>query len=181
MERYLAGRIEKVFVEYLTDHAGIAHYDGYETHVNNARCQNRHCLARFELNQKRPLTANFISSAIQADSLHKKEYLLCGRWEMETTGEFPTPEEIKRYYDPGDMGEVIYIKRGHTRKKGKGIIRKTYFYPIHRSIEGIIEKRLQNPYRESRILLAEAEEDIEKIIKAAKELELKAIRMERLQ
>jgi hypothetical protein len=189
MENIFSGRIQRVYIFKKYKNTGIAYISDVKCILKNcANFEGKECIVRFDLNQKKsdPF-GNFITSDLsQHNSLSSEDYLLLGLWEkdMNKKGQFPTLEEINQYYDPGEMPQAVYLSKGHYRDSDRtyGRVAITCKEPfiLTTSVTGIIRGKLPDPRRKSRVILTETEEDIGKVTESARNLQLFAVRMERL-
>lgn len=141
-------------------------------------------LARFPLyDGEVPPVCNLVTTQIPKlfKPMYNFEYILCGMWEddMQKEGEFPTLDEINRYYDPGDLKGCAFIGHGPFEK---AIVKPKGFYRVSKkSYSHILRKKMPDADRSTRAVLVRKQQKMDNLVEAVNQLGLTPVLMERLQ
>ena len=191
MTERLNGRLEVVKIEEplsATDNCNYGELlrDKREVTVRNALSyEGVSCLVRFDLrngwHRSEPV-GYFISSVVPPsfEGLAPEQYILTGLWEgAYSSGSIPTMPEIEQVYRPSNMPLLYYFQDGFSQKQGIYIINNQKIIPDPRSTLARRIKRT-DPLHASRVFVMESETDLEKIMDAAKRLNIYPAMMESL-
>jgi hypothetical protein len=168
--RQLCGRVEKCYIENATKNQGATSvFDNQSIYVvNGANYVGQECLVRFDSIQHGmalPL-ANFLTSQLDGhpDSLPKEDYILYALWRegIFRTNRAPTMQEIERYYNPGKKSCVLFISKMANSRRGKFRINHNNQDIACSSFSKCI-RDLPNPQYSARLVVAEGEEQLQKV------------------
>lgn len=191
----LSGRLEKVNIKLpYSNECALGDLNGTSVIVTNGSdYSEKDVLVKFDIinNQKKispemrdKIIGNFITSNVPSDfkGLAPEEYVLCGLLKDRGHNKryFPQLTEINDYFNPGNIRNIIYLKEHSTFHKGKAFLTRNGFFPQKGSISYLIRKKLPDPKEAARVVIAESESDLERVIQEIKKLGLKAIEMEPL-
>ena len=195
MERDLRGRLETVKLIYGGDKICIGEtYDKKRIKFLNykKRKEDYLCLVRFDLKinegYEYPL-GNFISSKIplnfQSDGLSAENFIFFGKWKKYWIKgrDYPNVEELNLYYDPGHIGTFLYFERkrgGWGNGKKFKIQNSLQRIPDYVSIRESIKNWLPDPNENSRVVIAEAADELFSIKKQIETLGIMPIKMQPL-
>ena len=198
----LAGRLEIVKITHrVSNSAAAGLLQNTPVFVSNgSRHEGRDCLVRFDLRQRRdycirngeyvlnehnnhPPIGNFITSDVPAayPGLSKDRYVFTALWEnrMEKIGEYPTMIEVNHYFDPGRAGGIPFFTRPQNGALGALL---TQYGPSKigtgLGYKGFIDKKLADPNRASRLVVANDKWVIERLEESIIALNLIPITME---
>lgn len=191
MVEKLNGRLEMVKIEkqiLATDNCNYGELlrDKRKVTVRNALSyEGRPCLVRFDLRDGlyRPEpTGYFISSVVPPSfvGLAAEQYILMGLWEKEASSKsIPTLPEIEEAYRPGNMPFYRYFQKGFSNQQGIYLVINTQIQADYGTSLARYIRRIDSS-RAARVLIVEAETDLEKIMMAVKDQHLSPIIMELL-
>ena len=161
----MRGRLEIVHIEdILPDRGAFGRFHGGSILVENAAdYAGMECIVKFSLWPKlgeEEITCNFITSNVQSNfqGLARDKYILVGVWEpwMEKKSDIPYLEEISRYYDPGDVGEVYFFRDNKPNKSGGlAVVDGLGRIGIHETVSALVMDYLTDYDVYSRVVVAE--------------------------
>ncbi len=180
----LAGRIEKADIEQqIRSNLAVGLIHGYDTKVfvHYAPAKSS-CLIRVHFDFRDTPVGSFITSDVPDNfqSLGPQEYILLALWENRMQErQYPTLNEINRYYDPGNMSNAAYIGPGTRENPGRKMITPTSIYSIGRGgLSNIVRTKLPDPMRASRVVIIETPQFMQNFKDAVEREGLVAIVME---
>jgi hypothetical protein len=190
----LLSRLEVAYVSEVIDESrhdlcrGCIVRSGQHVTIMNAETYLRQqCLVR--MNDRPPKKDHwnemgfFISSdippGIEETGLTAEEFVLYGLWEddMEKKGRFPSLDEVNRYFDPAYVRRIPYFAK--DRRDGFVVLNHRGAILIEGDYETLLSK-LPSSEGGSRMVMAETEDELERITAFIEGQGMRAVRVERL-
>jgi hypothetical protein len=164
----IQGSVVDVFVKYGARHVGNP------------------VVARIDLNTRKWGTlpsGNLVSSHIPEDfsSLAPEQHVLYGLWERETASHcWSNPDylEARRLFNVGEMAWIVFAGKGSDRREGRLAISQKLKREIRGTYASIIQNHLPDPDRSARLMLAEEEDELERIARAIRDAGMYPMRVQ---
>jgi hypothetical protein len=186
----LKGRLEEVSIfKKLREKRALGDLEGTKVIVANAtRYIGQNCLTLFHLDP-RPQNSDPYGDAITPSTslnfkgLSPEEYIICGVYPTSLPHrEFPRFSDIRKSFPVGYTSWAIYLMEGSTKGNG-GRARMTYKNKIFEENKGLltlVRDRLPKPAQSARLVVAETEGELEKIMDVIKKQGIIPIEMQPL-
>lgn len=180
----LCGRIEITRITRVYDASpSIGLVQGQEVKVNHAPTpEGESCLVRINMRSiDKEVYGNFITSKISENfpeqGLGLEQYALVALWEQRMFKErrYPSFEEIKQYYRPGNLGQVYYFSAENVKRR-RVLISKTGVDSSGRSYRKVVYAF--RPHGGVSLLMTETNSLLEDICTAFQERNMMPIVME---
>lgn len=165
VNNHLRGRIEKVHIDdILTGRCAVGRLGSKQVYVDNGVDYiGRECIVKMGLWPRQPgrcVKGSFVTSHVPEgfSGLGYDRYVLVGVWEpwMEKRSNVPYLEEIKKYYDPGDMGEVYFFRDNKSNKRGGlAVVDEMGRIGVHETVSALVMDYLTDYDVFSRVVVAE--------------------------
>lgn len=154
--------------------------------INGGQYVGKNCLVKFgnspPHNLKYSNLVNFISSELPENfrGLSIDDYFLTGQF-PHSHESFPTIQEIYRYFQPGSLHSVNYLKTASSQGLGRAVIRDNHIFYNHDTINRIIKYSSKIRRGIIKVIITEPDAaQLEKITNAIKQAGLTPIIMEPL-
>ncbi|MFA5993258.1 MAG: hypothetical protein WC796_06135 [Candidatus Pacearchaeota archaeon] len=195
LETGLEGRLEVVLIRQPVKEGSnicwgvVLNYPNYGGRVQVHRAmhrQNKPCLVRFNFRQNAGFSprGNFIARnyPLEFRGISPQDYFLYSIWDKHWTRaeDYPTLDEINEHFEPGEMGRVIYFKRGFNESSGSVVILPKGIRPFQGSFETVFSSESFKPMGHSRVVILEWVGDVIPLVNESKKVGLTAVKMDYL-
>jgi len=128
---------------------------------------------------------DFITSQIPKDfsGLASNDYVFCALWEkrMNKCRVAPHFNELEVYYNPGKWGYFYFIQPNSTQRKGRIRVASNGMFNTERNtLSKIVQRYLPDPQRYARLIVAEGQECMERVLEVIEDKNLVPVVLESL-
>ena len=147
------------------------------------------CVVRFDYTYKNlafPPLGSFLSNKIPNNfsGLSANQFILYGFWHdsWRKSGRYPILKDIKQHFGLGDIDKVVYtyMDKGVKDKCNKFLISEPPPIPLYYSFRKLIEEMINNPLRNSQVIIVNSADEAYSVEKQARRKRIKAFLLQPL-